>query len=177
VRVFGADMAANLGRFGLRAEGAYVMTDDPQGLDPFIKNPYLFVVAGADRTFDGSLNLNLQYLFRYVLDGQGVTGRDDGFVSAVAAQQAILNSQTRPTQQGLSFRLAYRWLHDTLEAECAGAGWAGPSGVAVRPKVTYALTDAWKVLVGAEILEGETSSIFGLLRQNSTAYTEFRWGF
>ena len=30
VRVFGADMAANVGRFGLRAEGAYVETEDSQ---------------------------------------------------------------------------------------------------------------------------------------------------
>jgi hypothetical protein len=66
VRVFGADMATNVGRFGLRAEGAYVQTADSQGRDPFTKNPYLFIVSGADRTFGGLLNLNVQYLFRYV---------------------------------------------------------------------------------------------------------------
>ena len=177
IRVFGADMSANLGRFGMRAEGAYVATDDSSRRDPFIKNPFVFVVAGVDRTFGGTLNLNLQYLFRHVLDDGGVARSEDDFVSAVAAQQAILNSQTRPTQHGASFRLANKWLHDTLEAECAMVAYVGPSGAVVRPKVVYALTDDWKVLLGAEILRGETSSLFGLLRQNSTAYTELRWGF
>ena len=67
--------------------------------------------------------------------------------------------------------------HDTLEAECAGVVFAGPSGRAVRPKVAYSITDDWKVLAGVEILQGETSSLFGLLHRNSTAYLELRLGF
>lgn len=165
VRVIGADMTANAGRFGLRAEGAYVATDDPHGHDPSTKNPFVFLVAGTDRTFGGSLNVNVQYLFRYVLDGP-----DTGL-------QAILNSQTRQVQHGASFRAAYKWFHDTLEAECAAVGYAAPTGVAIRPKVVYALTDHWKVLGGAEILRGETASLFGLLERNSTAYGELRFGF
>jgi hypothetical protein len=180
VHVVGADMTANLGRFGLRAEGAYVGTEDHDGRDPFIKNPFLFIVAGTDRTFAGRLNLNVQYVFRYVIDADAATAtpdRADGFASGVAALQAIINTQTRPIQHGASFRLAHKWRHDTVEAECAVAAYAGPSGAAVRPKVVYAVTDDWKVLLGAEILRGETSSVFGLLRQNSSAYAEVRWGF
>lgn len=185
VRVLGGDMAANVGRFGLRAEAAYVRTDDADGLDPFTKNPFVFVVAGADRTFGGLLNVNVQYLFRYVMDDPEArpTARADGgtvdagFASVVAAQQAILNSQTRRVQHGASFRLGYKWLHETLEAEVAAAGYASPSGAALRPKVSYALTDHWKVVGGAEILRGETASPFGLLRQNSTVYSELRWSF
>jgi hypothetical protein len=175
VRVFGADMAANLGRFGIRAEGAYVQTEDDGGRDPFTKNPYVFAVAGADRTLGGELNLNVQYVFRYVLDDIGVTG--DDFIRALATQEAVLTNQTRHVQHGISFRLANRWLHDTLEAECAGVVFAGPSGRAVRPKVAYSITDDWKVLAGVEILQGETSSLFGLLHRNSTAYLELRLGF
>jgi len=183
VRVLGGDIAANLGRFGLRAEGAYVRTDDAGGADPFTKNPFVFVVAGADRTFGGLLNVNVQYLFRYVMDDPeaGLTPRTfegtASFASAVATQQAILNSQARRVQHGASFRLGYKWLHDTLEAEIAAAAYATPSGAALRPKLAYALTDHWKVLVGAEILRGETASLFGLLRQNSTVYSELRWSF
>jgi hypothetical protein len=173
VRVLGGDMTANLGRFGLRAEGAYVKTEDADGTDPFTKNPFVFVVAGADRTFGGLLNVNVQYLFRYVMDDPEA----GGFASAVARQQAILNSQTRRAQHGASFRVGYKWLHETLEAELAAAAYAAPSGAALRPKVAYALTDHWKVLLGAEILRGESASLFGLMRQNSTAYSELRWSF
>jgi hypothetical protein len=39
------------------------------------------------------------------------------------------------------------------------------------------VTDDWKVLVGAELYRGDSSSVFGLLRPNSTAYLEARWSF
>jgi hypothetical protein len=176
VRVFGGDMTANLGRFGLRAEAAYVGTEDARGSDPFIKNPFVFIVAGADRTWGGLLNLNVQYLLRYVLDDPAMDA-GEGFASVVAAQQAILNSQTRRSQHGASFRVAYKWLHETLEGEVAAAAYVRPSGMTVRPKMVYAVTDDWKVLVGAEVFRGEAASLFGLLRGNSTGFAELRWGF
>ena len=167
VRVLGGDMTANLGRFGLRAEGAYVDTEDTQGRDPFTKNPFVFVVAGADRTFDGQLNLNVQYLYRQVRHRSGTSD----------SVQDVLNSQTQAVQHGASFRIAYKWLHDTLEAECAAVAYAGPRGGALRPKVVYAVTDSWKVLAGAEILGGQSASLFGLMERNSAGYAELRWSF
>jgi hypothetical protein len=177
VRAFGADMATNLGRFGLRAEGAYVQTADARDRDPFTKNPYLFVVGGADRTFGGLLNVNIQYLFRYVRKDPAAPPEATDFVSVVAAQHAIVNNETRRTQHGVSLRVAYKWLHDTLEGEWAAAAYAQPSGATLRPKVGYAVTDHWKVLAGAEIFRGETASAFGLLRRNTAGYLELRWSF
>ena len=167
VQVIGGDMTANLGRFGLRAEAAYVETEDTQGRDPSTKNPFLFVVAGADRTFGGLLNLNVQYLYRQVQHRSGTS----------ANVQDVLNSQTQAVQHGASFRIAYKWLHDTLEAECAAVAYAGPRGGALRPKVVYAVTDSWKVLAGAEILRGQSTSLFGMMERNSAGYAELRWSF
>lgn len=167
VRVIGGDMTANLGRFGLRAEGAYVDTEDPQGRDPFTKNPFVFIVAGADRTFGGQLNLNVQYLYRQVRHHPGTSD----------SVQDVLNSQTQAVQHGVSFRIARKWRHDTLEAECAAVAYAGPEGGALRPKVVYAVTDSWKVLAGAEILRGQSTSLFGLMQRNSAGYAELRWSF
>jgi hypothetical protein len=177
VQAFGGDMAANVGQFGLRAEGAYVQTADSQGRDPFTKNPYLFLVGGADRTFGGLLNLNVQYLFRYVRKDPSTPSDETDFASVVAAQQAIVNSQTQRAQHGASLRIGYKWLHETLETECAAAGYTEPSGATLRPKITYAVTDHWKALAGAEIFRGEAASAFGLLRRNSTGYLELRWSF
>jgi hypothetical protein len=177
VRAFGADMAANVGHIGLRAEGAYVDTEDTRGQDPFTKNPSLFIVVGGDRTFGEYLNLNVQYLYRFV---RHYRVADEGLSVAagrVAELQGILNSQTQRAQHGASFRVAYKWLRETLEGECAAVGFFGPEGVALRPKLTYAVSDAWKVVIGTELYRGESSSLFGLLRPNSTAYVEARWSF
>ena len=61
--IAGADMAANVGRFGLRAEGAYVDTEDTTGQDPYTKNPFVFIVVGGDQHTE-HLNLNVQYSLR-----------------------------------------------------------------------------------------------------------------
>jgi hypothetical protein len=172
IRVAGADMAANIGRFALRAEAAYVETEDSTGDDPFIKNPFVFVVIGGDRTFREYLNVNVQYLYRFVVDYRPVS---EG--ASIASQQAVLNSQAKRAQHGMSFRVAHKWLRETLEAECAAAAFFGPRGLNIRPKISYALTDHWKVLIGAEVYRGESSSVFGLLRPNTAGYFEVRWSF
>jgi hypothetical protein len=77
----------------------------------------------------------------------------------------------------VSFRIAHKWLHDTLEAECAAVAYAGPQGGALRPKLVYAVTDSWKVLAGAEILSGQYTSLFGLMQRNSAGFGELRWSF
>lgn len=176
IRVVGADMAANLGRIGLRAEGAYVDTEDRARRDPYTKNPYLLLVVGGDRTFREYLNLNVQYIYRLVRGLQ--MGRAGSSTEILVAElQGVLNSQVTRVQHGLAFRVSHKWMRETLEGECAAVGFFAPGGLALRPKVTYALTDHWKVLAGAEIYRGDSSSVFGLLRPNSTAYLEARWSF
>jgi hypothetical protein len=49
--------------------------------------------------------------------------------------------------------------------------------VTIRPKVSYAVTDRMKVLIGGEFYRGDPESVFGILRDNSGAYVEVRWSF
>jgi hypothetical protein len=175
ISVAGLDAAMNVGRFGLRAEGAYVRTADREGTDPFAKNPFLFFVVGADRTYEGRLNLNLQYIGRTI--DHHHSSEASAPLAEVAAQQAILSSQTRRVQHGASMRASIKWLHETLETELAGLAYAAPRGIAARPKVTYALTDRVVVSTGGDLFRGGDASLFRMLRPNSTMYLEARWGF
>lgn len=177
VRVFGADAAGNLGRFGLRAEAAYVHTEDGQGTAPFVKNPFFSVVAGTDRTFREHMNVNVQYLYRLVTDFDRRATAASPFADAIASQQAALSGQTRRHSHGASGRVSYQWLHDTLEGEIAAAGYARPWGLTLRPKVTYAVSDRMKLLIGGELFRGDAASVFGILRSNSGAFAEVRWSF
>ena len=177
VEVLGGDMTLNAGRYGLRAEGAYVDTEDPSGDDPSVKNPFVFLVVGGDRTFREHLNLNLQYLYRFVLNHHPLNADASPPAAAVVIQQSILSGQAKRTQHGASLRIAYKWFHETLEAECAAAGYVEPTGFTLRPKLVYAVSDRWKLSVGAEFFRGEDRALFGLLRANSTVYVEARWNF
>ena len=164
VRVFGADMAANVGRFGVRAEGAYVGTEDSSGSDPFTKNPFVYLVAGTDRTFGGLLNLNVQYLYRHVLADPTMPASPMDF--AVGRGDAAGDSQQPdpPLSTGVASPVL-KWLHDTLEAECAPrvCRAAGSRGAAEGRLCGNRRLEG---LAGAEIFNGETSSLFGLMRRN-----------
>lgn len=152
-------------------------TEDGSGTAPFSRNPFVFVVLGADRTFDGRLNVNVQYLGRAVVRFREPPAGLSPDIAAVARSQAILANETRRVQHGASMRASYKWLHETLETEWAAVAYAGPRGVAMRPKVTYAVTDRFTLLAGAEVFRGEDASVFGLLRPNSTAFLEARLSF
>lgn len=177
VRVLGADAAGTRGRFGLRAEAAYVHTEDEHGHEPFIKNPFLSVVAGADRNYREHLNVNVQYLYRLVTDVDGPASAESQAGNTVASRQAALSGQTRRHSHGASARVSYKWLHDTLEGEVAAAGYARPWGMTVRPKVSYAVSDRMKLLMGGELYRGDSASVLGMLRDNSGAFGEVRWSF
>jgi hypothetical protein len=177
IRVVGADAATTLGRFGLRGEAAYTFTEDPRGDKPHVKNPFFFLVLGADRTFGESLNLNLQYLFRHVVHHRSPVGIADPVVRAVATDQALVANELDEIQHGASLRMSRKWLNETLETEVQGVLTFTRLDFVVRPKVTYALTDRWRLTAGADVFRGERRSFFGRLRDNTTAYAEVRWSF
>jgi hypothetical protein len=64
-----------------------------------------------------------------------------------------------------------------LEAEVSGVFYAAPNQGVLRSKISHAVSDRWRVIVGGELLRGESSTLFDLLRHNSSLYTELRWGF
>jgi hypothetical protein len=177
VRVVGADVATAVGPYGLRGEAAYTFTEDEDGDDPGIKNPFLFVVVGADRTFLEHLNVNVQYILRVVSRYRSPFGLADPLAREVAVQGALLVNQLDRVQHSFSLRVSHRWLRETLEAELATIVSIDRFGWVLRPRVTYALTDRWRLTVGGDLFGGESLSFFGNLRDNSAAFVEFRWSF
>ncbi len=177
IRVFGADAATTVGRYGLRGEAAYALTEDAGGNDPRLKNPFFSLVLGGDRTFLEYLNVNLQYLFHLVFRHRPAREIQDPVERSVAIQEAAIANQVDRVQHGMSLRVSHKWLNETLEAEVGAVLFFTRLDFVVRPKVIYALTDRWKATVGADIFRGDPQSFLGRLRDNSTAYAELRWSF
>lgn len=177
IRVIGADAATVLGRYGLRGEAAYTFTEDGDGEDPFVKNPFFFLVLGGERTFLEYLNVNLQYLLRVMARFHDPQETSDPLQQGVAIQQAVINNQTDRIQQGVSVRFSHQWFNETLRGEVVAVFSTPRHDYAIRPKVTYALSDRWKAIVGGDLFRGPERSFFGFLRKNSTAYAELRYGF
>ncbi len=177
IRVLGADAATVLGRYGVRAEVAYTWTENSTNINPFIKNPFLYGVVGADRTFFSNLNINVQYFSRYIRNFSDPNAIADPMIRSVAIQQSIISNQQDRFQQGMSLRISNKWLNETLDAELTAVYNLTRADYLLRPKVRYAFNDYWKGTLGANLFRGDPNTYFGMLDYFSTAFVELRYSF
>jgi hypothetical protein len=177
LRQFGADFATNFGDYGLRGELAYAWPSTGNGRNAFERHSFAALVLGADRNLTEHVNVNMQYLLHYMTDDTDFGAIADPVERLVASRAALLNNQLRRVQQGATFRIAYTGLNDTLTTELAAGGYFTDKSGGVRPKVTYALSDSVKVIVGADIFFGAADSYYGQIKTNSTGYAELRYSF
>jgi hypothetical protein len=169
-------VSAAVGPYTLRGEAAYTFTER-SGADDTIKSPFFFLVAGADRTLPGAVYVNLQYVLRVVSDFRRPRDITDPLRREIALEQALINDQLDRVKHAVALRVSRSWLDETLQGEISAIVSMTRGDYAVRPKVTYALTDRVRLTAGADVLGGPTPSFFGRLRDTTTAYVEVRWDF
>ena len=177
ITALGADFARNYGRFGLRGEVVYINTADRRGIDPSVKNPYLYWIAGVDRTFLDNLNVNLQFFQRRIRRYHDPEAIADPVARGIAIKGAIVGGQQDRLSNGISFRVSNKWLNDTLEAEIFSAVNFTRDNSFTRLLLSYAFSDHWKGTVGADVYRGPTDTQFGSLKANRGAFAELRYGF
>ncbi len=175
--VLGADFARNFGRFGFRGEVAYLRSEDPEGRDPFTKNPQVYCVLGVDRTFLDNLNLNVQVFQRRVQAYRSPELAPDATEQTLALQSALLAGQRDRINSGITLRASNKWLNDTLEAEVFLIRNAKRKDLLLRPLLTYAFSDHWKGTVGMDYYRGAPDTQFGSQVPNRGGFVEFRYSF
>ena len=156
VDVFGGDFATSLFGLGLRGEAAYYLTEDEDGTDPFIQNPFLHYVLGLDYTFRNGLYLNGQFVSgmfkRY---GLTPTGDEDYMITSA---------------------LTYD-LNDYNSFEVGGMYSITDENLLLKPSYTRTLSGGVDLTLGAYIVQGETGSHFGAFRSNDQIYGQLRYNF
>jgi hypothetical protein len=177
VQVIGADFASTLGGWGFRGETAYTITQDPSGSNPLIQNAGVFTVLGAERSLTDGLSISAQYLNRWVDDFNDITQGATPSTRALLVSQAINTQQQVRMNHGFSLRPALKLMNETLEMELAWVGWLTTGGQLFRPKITYAISDHFKAIAGAEVYSGPAESFFGRLSDVSSAFAEVRANF
>lgn len=175
--VLGADLAQNFGRYGVRAEAAYHRPRDDEANQPAGISPYLYLVAGVDRTFLDNFNINLQLVGRWVQDYSDPESVTDPVTRSAAVQNAITFGQQDRANYGMTTRLSNKWYNDTLTAEILAFVNFKRSSSYIRPLVTYALNDHVRATVGAELYHGADDTFFGRVRRNQGAFAELRYSF
>ena len=133
---------------------------------------------------DINLDNNLEELQRdqaaqkvtfYGLDEEMISSRAN---KELAKTNKMLFGQTAEIQHGVSLRLSYSMLHDTLTLVAFGMANLTTQEIVIYPKIEYKLTDAMTVTTGAELYFGPEDTLFGLIDETlSAGYAEFKVSF
>lgn len=176
LRMIGGDAATTIGSNRYAVEVAYARTEDPDGRNLFVRNPFLYGVVGIEHDFGDTLDLIVQAYVRQVCAHQDPENAPAN-VRALAIQQAVASNQVDRHQTGLTARIGRKWLNETLEGEIAGSVLVTRTGYSLRPRVLYAVSDSLKVIGGFEWYRGSDRTTFGLLEKNRTLFGEVRYFF
>jgi hypothetical protein len=175
VRQIGADAAMTLGEFGLRGEIAYAFSPDAAG--SIYRRSGVYLVAGGDRTFFDRLNVNVQYVYRYVAGYEDPEAVANPVLQALALRNAAISNQRFRNQFGLSTRILYRWPGDKVETELMSFFNATAHDGVLRGRLTYKITDMLRLTVGGDWFFGDDDTYLGEFRRNSGGFVEMRYGF
>lgn len=176
IRTLGMDASTVIGRYGLRTEAAYNWTVYDSITNALVKKPFLYAVAGGDRTFFENFNINIQYYFRYIPNYQSPSGFIFP-VSMILEKASIASNQQDKFQHGFSLRLANKWMNEVLEGEISGQFSMTRTDYVIKPRLMYAFNDELMGTVGADIYRGNNLSFYGQFRNSSCIFFELKYSF
>lgn len=177
VYVLGADIARNFGRYGFRAEAAYISPMDYNDGESTAIRPYLFYVFGFDRAFLDNLYANLQIVGRWIPSYRNIDSIPDPLLRSIAVDNAIIFGQRHRSNYGLTSRISGKWFNDLLEVQLLSIIYLSPSNAYLRPLLTYAISDHIKGSIGGELYVGPPESFFGSIERNKGMFFELRYAF
>jgi hypothetical protein len=151
--VIGGDFATELGPFGIRAEGAYFDQTDPANLD------HLLYIVGLDRTW-GDWFVIVQYAGQHVPAGlqESLVFPDLGLGSSLITRVERTLGPSRSFEVKGVFRL--------------------PDGdLLVQPVSSFALSNSWRLKLGATFFAGPRYGYLGQFRSNSNIHVQLRYSF
>ena len=143
IRVAGVDFASQIGPIGIRGEAAYFDQTDPRNLD------HLLFVIGVDKQW-GDWFAIVQYA------GQNLNGR----VSDTAVFPDLALRSTLMCRVG-------RTIGPSRTLELSGAIRLLDGDFVLRPVYSLALSNRWRMKIGATIFAGSPNSYFGQFRDSS----------
>lgn len=180
LRIVGADFSTALGAYGLRGEFAYRKPEQNPEKQIHIPNPDCQYILGMDREI-GNLSLIIQYLGRYVIDFKRLVEPANPAALAqyeVRLKNRIFSSQINKVTHGISFRPAWKLLHETLTLEFAGMYTFTTDELFLKSRLAFPITDALTLTLGGEFYSGADNTLFGTLDEIMSAiFVELRTQF
>jgi len=160
--VAGGSFTSTIKSFVIRGEaayydGKYFQTTDPVAEGALVQKNYLHYVVGLDYGV-GNLKLSTQFIQKYIMD------YDD----------KINDEEFNNT---MTFLARYDAMRETLHLELFSYVGLNYGDALIRPKVTYDFSDAFSILLGANVFVGDEQGMFGRYHDNSMIYTKLKYSF
>ncbi len=159
-QVFGADFDYAFGSFVLKGEGAYFLTEDRDGTDPFTKNPFLHYVLALEWAASPQLTADLQFIEKRVLKWH----------------EGLMSPFEEKTSRSASLVLTYKkegyWKFQLISVYNFKDG-----DYFLLPIFTYEFADGVNIYLGATVFHGPAESPFGRLKDSSRAFLEVKYSF
>lgn len=180
IKMFGADFSTSISGWEIHGEGAYFMTQDKDGTNPLIKNPYIYAVAGGNRTFfDEKVKFGLQGGIKYVINFKDSTYFHDPINAMLYSIARKFNYQTHEKTYYGTITLGYNspsgdWSADgTLIYDITDGDYF------TIPKVIYSPADAVNVIFGLFLSGGKGTSPFSEMGKHvgQLAFVEIKYSF
>ena len=165
--MIGLDFAGSIATVGLWGEAGYFITDDVDGDNALVKNPYVQFVLGSDYTFPHSIKINVQYFQEYIT--QIDNDYEEKSEEALFSKLGIMI----PLKQAVTTRIGKAFGPGEAHAvEIFGIYDLKDEGYMVGPKLTLSPQDAVKFEFGAGIFGGKKAALFGRFKDNDVVYVK-----
>jgi hypothetical protein len=182
-KALGGDASFVTGKWVLRAETAYVWTENDDGQSPLLQPSHFDAVAGVERPLGDDFRLQVQGLIRYYpqfLPPSQATGATPVLTyvnQQIALSNALVQNYQDQVRPAATARFAYSNEKDGIEAEIFILANLVGGDYLVRPQFTYACTDALKLIAGLDYRAGPADRPLGALAPYNSVFTEVRYVF
>lgn len=146
------------GEFVFNRKGHFSIIDDTDK-DGIKNKDFIDYLLGMDYTFFDKIDTNIQFMQRIIFD----------YDKRLLNEDEIRNS--------VSFRLTEGFLNNNLELEFLIIASLMEKDFLYRPKITYNFYNNWKLRLGLDIFQGESSGVFGKFEKKSRIYSEITYSF
>jgi hypothetical protein len=167
LQVFGIDGAAVAGRFNLRGEAAYYLTDDIDGTDDSVHNNSLQWLTGFDTDLPfNEMNLNMQVLGCYILHDDEISYGDVDYNSAEKYYTHKLVTQVSDSYD-----------HGKVKPSVSVVWNIEREDLIVMPKFEYNVQDDFTVTATAALFSSSDDGEFAAYEDNDflQVKTEYRF--
>lgn len=184
----GGDGSVAWGSWVLRGETAWVWSSSSDGSDPQLAPPRWDSVLGVERPFLERFRFQTQMLWRYhpsLQSPASISTADpiETFLRReVASANAVLLNYRFRSWPVATVRVSFATRDEKLEAEVFAAvqltRYEGDKiDWVMRPMVSWRVSDALRLRLGAESFRGPKDGVFGALHRFSGVFTEGEFAF